>query len=319
MMDKKSNAGSKRAKKENGPIIEEYNSPKTKHTDDNAGVVFSAFVFVAALVLVLGIAYLAGFGITMWTITAAILIAILAISAIHIAQQWEQVVILRLGAYSRTAGPGIFFTIPFIDHIALRADQRVMLTGFSAEETLTSDLVPVNVDAAVFWLVNNAERACLEVEDYYDSVAMAAQTALRDAIGRKSIADVAMQREPLDKELRDLIEDKTSAWGVSILFVEIRDIVIPKELQDDMSAEARAEREKEARIVLAEVEKDIAAMMNEAADVYGDNEVSLRLRTMHLLTSSMKDSSGTLVVPAAYTQGFVEDALKTGTQGTSAK
>lgn len=319
MMDKKSNAGSKRAKKENSPIIEEYNSPKTKHTDDNAGVVFSAFVFVAALVLVLGITYLAGFGITMWTITAAILIAILAISAIHIAQQWEQVVILRLGAYSRTAGPGIFFTIPFIDHIALRADQRVMLTGFSAEETLTSDLVPVNVDAAVFWLVNNAERACLEVEDYYDSVAMAAQTALRDAIGRKSIADVAMQREPLDKELRDLIEDKTSAWGVSILFVEIRDIVIPKELQDDMSAEARAEREKEARIVLAEVEKDIAAMMNEAADVYGDNEVSLRLRTMHLLTSSMKDSSGTLVVPAAYTQGFVEDALKTGTQGTSAK
>lgn len=157
------------------------------------------------------------------------------------------------------------------------------------------------------------------MEDYYDSVAMAAQTALRDAIGRKSIADVAMQREPLDRELRDLIEEKTSAWGVSILFVEIRDIVIPKELQDDMSAEARAEREKEARIVLAEVEKDIAAMMNEAADVYGDNEVSLRLRTMHLLTSSMKDSSGTLVVPAAYTQGFVEDALKAGSQQPTQK
>lgn len=310
MLGKKGNAGSKRTEKADVTHIEEYNSPKTKHTDDNAGVVFSAFVFILALLAVLGICYAAGFGITMWTITAAVVVAVLAITTVHIAQQWEQVVILRLGAYHRTAGPGIFCTIPFIDHIALRADQRVMLTGFSAEETLTSDLVPVNVDAAVFWMVIDAEKACLEVEDYYDSVAMAAQTALRDAIGRKSIADVAMQREPLDKELRDIIEDKTSAWGVSILFVEIRDVVIPKDLQSDMSAEARAEREKDARIVLAEVEKDIAAMMCEAADVYRNDEVALRLRSMHLLTSGMKDSHGTLVVPSAYTEGFTEEALK---------
>ena len=310
MLGKKGNAGTKRAERTDVPHIEEYNSPKTKHTDDNAGVVFSAFVFIVALVIVLAAAYGLGFGITMWTITAAVVVAVLAITTIHIAQQWEQAVILRLGAYHRTAGPGVFCTIPFIDHIALRADLRVMLTGFSAEETLTSDLVPVNVDAAVFWMVIDAEKACMEVEDYYDSVTMAAQTALRDAIGRKSIADVAMQREPLDKELRDIIEDKTSAWGVSILFVEIRDVVIPKELQSDMSAEARAEREKDARIVLAEVEKDIAAMMHEAADIYRDDEVALRLRSMHLLSSGMKESKGTLVVPSAYTEGFTEEAVR---------
>jgi len=306
MLGKKGNAGTKRAERTDVPHIEEYNSPKTKHTDDNAGVVFSAFVFIVALVIVLAAAYGLGFGITMWTITAAVVVAVLAITTIHIAQQWEQAVILRLGAYHRTAGPGVFCTIPFIDHIALRADQRVMLTGFGAEETLTADLVPINVDAAVFWIVWDAKKACLEVEDYYDSVAMAAQTALRDAIGRKDVADVAMRRVQLDEELRRAIEEKTSAWGVSILFVEIRDIVIPKDLQQSMAAEAKAERERDARVVLAEVEKDIAAMLLEATELYRQDEMAFKLRQMHLVNESMKDSKSSLVVPTAYADGFTD-------------
>ena len=292
------------------PRIERYNSPKTKHTDENAPIVFSAFVFVSAFLVVCGIGLAATGGIDIWIICAAIAVAVLAIFTVRIAPEWERVVILRLGNYSRTAGPGIYFTVPFVDHIALRADQRVMLTGFGAEETLTADLVPINVDAAVFWIVWDAKKACLEVEDYYDSVAMAAQTALRDAIGRKDVADAAMRRVQLDEELRRAIEEKTSTWGISILFVEIRDIVLPKDLQQAMAAEARAERERDARVVLAEVEKDIAAMLPEATELYHTDEMAFKLRQMHLVNESMKESKSSLVVPTAYADGFTDIAEK---------
>ena len=165
----------------------------------------------------------------------------------------------------------------------------------------------MNVDAAVFWMVWDAEKACMEVEDYYDSVALAAQSALRDAIGRKTVTDVATHRGQLDEELKACIEEKTSIWGVSVLFVEIRDIVIPKELQQDMSAEARAEREKDARIVLAEVERDIAAMLHDASEIYREDDIALKLRQMHLLNEGIKESRGTMVVPSAYTEGFTEE------------
>lgn len=289
--------------------IEAYSSPKTRHTDDNAALEFSAFLFVVAVISALLASWLLANEVTIWTLTAALAIAVLIVFTIRIAPQWERVVILRFGKYNRTAGPGLYFTVPFIEHIALRADQRVMLTGFGAEETLTSDLVPVNVDAVVFWMVWDAEKAALEVEDYYDSVALAAQTALRDAIGRKSIADVAARRVQLDEELRNAIEEKTSVWGVSILFVEVRNIVIPKDLQESMSAEARAEREKDARVVLAEVEQDIASMLLDAAKIYREDELALRLRQMHLLNESMKESKGSVVVPSAYAEGFVEEAI----------
>ena len=188
--------------------------------------------------------------------------------------------------------------------VALRADMRIMLTGFSAEETLTSDLVPVNMDAAVFWMVWDAEKVCLEVENYYDAVSMAAQTALRDAIGRKNISDVTVHRDKLDQELKDKIEEKSSTWGISILSVEIRDIVIPKELQCDMAAAAKAEREKDARIVLAEVERDVAEMLLDATEVYRKDEMAFELRSMHLLSEGVKKSNGTLVIPSAYSEGF---------------
>lgn len=292
------------------PVIERYNSPKTKHTDENAPIVFSAALFVAVFLAVSAVGFAITGGIDIWIICLAIALAVLAIFTVRIAPQWERVVILRFGNYRCTAGPGLYFTIPFVDHIALRADLRIMLTGFGAEETLTADLVPINVDAAIFWTVWDAKKACLEVEGYYDSVAMAAQTALRDAIGRKNVADVAMRRVQLDDELRRAIEEKTSTWGVSILFVEIRDIVIPKELQESMAAEARAERERDARVVLAEVEKDIAAMLLEATELYHEDEMAFKLRQMHLVNESMKESKSSLVVPTAYADGFTDLAEK---------
>lgn len=286
------------------PEIEALNSPRTRHVDDNASNVFSAFVFVLAFLVATALGFLIAGDMNIWVLCIGFAVAVIAIFTVRIAAQWERIIILRFGSFNRVAGPGLYFTIPFVEHIALRADQRVMLTGFNAEETLTSDLVPVNVDAAVFWMVWDAEKACMEVENYYDAVSMAAQTALRDAIGRKSISDVTVHRDKLDEELRDKIEEKASTWGVSVISVEIRDIVIPKELQRDMAAAAKAEREKDARIVLAEVEKDVAAMLLEATEVYRRDEMAFELRSMHLLSEGVKESNGTLVIPSAYSEGF---------------
>ena len=229
--------------------------------------------------------------------------------SIHIAMQWEKVVVMRFGKFHRIRSAGLYFTIPFVDQTALRADQRVVVTGFGAEETLTSDLVPINVDAVLFWMVWDAQKACLEVENYYNSVSLAAQTALRDAIGRATASEVAVRRNQLDEELQRVIEEKTSLWGITILSVEIRDIIIPQGLQEVMSVEAQAEREKNARMLLAEVERDISEMLMDAAQVYEKSEVALRLRTMHLLYESVKGSGGTVVVPSAYSEGFNDSLL----------
>ncbi|MCB7038909.1 slipin family protein [Eggerthella sinensis] len=284
--------------------IEAINSPRTRHVDDNAPNVFSAFVFVVTFLATAAIGFFLAGEMNIWVLCIGFAASVIAIFTVRIASQWERVVVLRFGTFNRMAGPGVYLTIPFLEHVALRADLRVMLTGFGAEETLTSDLVPVNVDAAVFWMVWDAEKACLEVENYYDAVSMASQTALRDAIGRKSISDMTVHRDKLDDELREKIEEKASSWGVSIISVEIRDIVIPKELQRDMAAAAKAEREKDARIILAEVEKDVAAMLLEATEVYRKDEMAFELRSMHLLSEGVKESNGTLVIPSAYSEGF---------------
>ncbi len=306
---KKDGFGSKGASRNSarsarGNDIEAINSPHSRQPSDNAPQIFSAVVFVIAFALAMVIGYLVMGEVNIWTLCIGFAVAILAASTMRIASQWEQVVILRLGSYNRNAGPGLFLVIPFIEHVALRADMRIMLTGFSAEETLTSDLVPVNVDAAVFWMVWDAEKACLEVENYYDAVSIAAQTALRDAIGRKNISDITVHRDKLDQELKNKIEEKTTTWGVSVLSVEIRDIVIPKELQCDMAAAAKAEREKDARIVLAEVERDVAEMLLDATEVYRKDEMAFDLRSMHLLSEGVKKSNGTLVIPSAFSEGF---------------
>lgn len=305
----KAEKGSRRIERSEAFQIETYSSPKMRRSDENTAVIFSAFVFVVVALIVM----LAGFAVSgkvsIWTLAASLIAAILSIFTVRITPQWERDVVLRLGRYNRTAGPGLFFTIPFIEHISLRVDQRMMLTGFSAEETLTADLVPVNVDAVVFWMVWDPEKAALEVEDYYDSIALVSQTTLRDAIGRKSITDIITHRDQLDDELKAAIEEKATPWGVSVLFVEIRDIVIPKDLQEAMSAEARADRRRDARIALAEVEKDIASMLHDASDVYHDDPIAFKLRQMHLINESLRDSKGSIVVPSAYAEGFVDDIV----------
>lgn len=289
--------------------IERYNSNAERHASQNGSLVFSAFIAVAVFACALFACYAVEGAFSVWGLLIALVVAWAATMTVHIAMQWEKVVIFRFGKFNRMVGPGLYVTIPFVEQTALKADQRIMVTGFGAEETLTSDLVPINVDAVLFWMVWDAQKACLEVENYYNAVSLAAQTALRDAIGRASVSEVAIRRNQLDQELQEVIEERTSSWGITVLSVEIRDIVIPQDLQEVMSAEAQAEREKNARMVLAEVEKDISAMLVDAANVYEENDVALRLRTMHLLYESVKGSGGTVVIPSAYSEGFTDASL----------
>lgn len=290
--------------------IEHYTSILNNHDSENSALFFSTLVGIVAFVLALALGYVVAGTINVFALSFAAVVCVLCLMSIHVAAQWERVVILRFGKFSHVANPGIYFTIPFIDTIAFRADQRVVMTGFSAEETLTADMVPINVDAVLFWMVWDAQKAILEVKNYNDAASMIAQTALRDAIGRASASTVAMQRDQLDNELKQIIADETAEWGITILSVKIRDIVIPKELQDVMSAEAQADREKNARILLAEVEKDISEMLVDAAEVYDENDTALRLRTMHLLYESVKNSGGTVVIPSAYADGFNDQTLE---------
>lgn len=188
----------------------------------------------------------------------------------------------------------------------LRVDTRTRVTTFYAEETLTADLVPLDVDAVLFWHVWDAKAACLEVGDFIRAVEMAAQTALRDAIGRAGAAEVAIRREQLDRELKRVLEEKTAPWGVTVLSVEVRDILLPRELQEAMSLEAQAEQRKKARIILMEAEQDIFETLAEMEDLVGGPEAVGRLRTMHLLNESLREGKGTVVIPSAFAEGFNE-------------
>lgn len=285
----------------------------------NAGVVvFSTVVFLVSFLVVLAASAIVAPGISpvAWVALAAV-VALLATSSVHVAQQWEKVVVLRLGAFNRVSGPGLFWTIPVIEQNTMRVDGRVRVTTFGAEETLTADLVPLNVNAVLFWHVWDAKAACLEVGDFTRAVELAAQTALRDAIGRGGAAEVAIRREQLDRELKRTLEEKVEPWGVTILSVEIRDILLPKDLQDVMSLEAQAEQRKKARIILMEAEQDICEMMDEMGQAYAENDAAMRLRAMHLLYESVRETGGTVVVPSSFSEGFgdvAKEALK-GSKG----
>ena len=276
----------------------------------NGALAFAVVVFLVAFALVLVTAQIAFGEVTLASVVAASVVAWLVSSSIHIVLEWEKAVVLRLGKFNRVAGPGVVFTIPIIEFYTLRVDQRVATTYFGAEETLTSDLVPINVDAVLFWMVWNAKNATIEVEDYSAAVAWIAQTTMRKAIGRATVAEVATRRDQIDEELKEAIETKLNPWGITIIDVEIRDIVVPKELQEAMSLEAVAERERNARMVLAEAEKDISEMLMDASVVYDGDQDALRLRTMHLAYESVKASGGTLVIPSAFSEGFVEQVGK---------
>jgi regulator of protease activity HflC (stomatin/prohibitin superfamily) len=241
---------------------------------------------------------------SVWVIIAAIVVGVLAASTIRIAQQWEKAVVLRLGRFSRVAGPGLFVVIPIIEHVTLCVDQRIMVTPFAAEETLTADLVSTDVDAVLFWMVWDAKKACVEVENYPKAVAWSAQTALRDAIGRVNLAELATRRKQIDVQLQEILGEKTEPWGISIMSVEIRDIIIPQDLQNAMSKEAQAERERNARVILAEVEKDISEMFVEAAEIYDRNDRAMQLRTMNLIYESVREKGGLVIAPSAFSEGF---------------
>lgn len=218
--------------------------------------------------------------------------------AVQVASQWEKAVVLRMGKFRGLRGPGFFFMIPIIDSIARWIDHRVIATDFNAEETLTADTVPVDVDAVLFWLVWDAEKAALEVQDYQEAVFWSAQTALRDLIGRTSLAEMLRGRERLDEELQKTIDEKTTPWGITVQSVEIRDVIIPAALQDAMSREAQAERERHARVILGAAEKEIAQSFVEAGKSYADNPTALHLRAMNMLYEGLKEKGAMIVVPS---------------------
>jgi Membrane protease subunits, stomatin/prohibitin homologs len=228
-----------------------------------------------------------------------ILLGLFLAQAPKIARQWERAVVLRLGRYVGLRGPGLFFIIPFVDSISAWVDQRVITTSFAAEETLTSDTVPVNVDAVLFWMVYDPEKAALEVQNYPQAVSWAAQTALRDIIGRTSLTDLLRGRERIEEELQQLIDERSNPWGVTVQSVEMRDVIIPAALQDAMSREAQAAREKQARIILGQAEVEIAHSFETAARSYQNNPTALHLRAMNMLYEGLKEKGALMLVPSS--------------------
>jgi regulator of protease activity HflC (stomatin/prohibitin superfamily) len=232
-----------------------------------------------------------------WVIIGLIL-GLIASRAPRIAKQWERAVVLRLGRYVGLRGPGLFWVMPLIDSVSNYVDQRIITTNFAAEQTLTADTVPVNVDAVLFWMVYDAEKAALEVQDYAQAVSWAAQTALRDIIGRTPLTELLRGREKIEDELQRLIDERTTPWGVTVQSVEMRDIVIPDALQDAMSREAQASREKQARIILGQAEVEIANLFEQAAKAYQENPTALHLRAMNMLYEGLKEKGAMMIVPS---------------------
>ena len=269
--------------------------------NDKIGLnIVSLTLFVAVAAVLSGIA---------WVLTTRLetrVVAILGACAIgaytglsaRLANQWERAVVLRLGRYKELKGPGIFWVVPFVDRVTMWLDSRVRATGFAAEKTLTADTVPVNVDAVLFWSVKDPEKAALRVEDYREAVAWAAQTALRDIIGKTDLARMLVGRESIDVALQNLIDARTHDWGISVMSVEIRDVVIPPALEDAMSRQAQAEREKLARVILADAEVEISSKFRLAASQYAANDVAIQLRSMNLLYEGMKEKTTLMVVPS---------------------
>ena len=232
-------------------------------------------------------------------VIAMTVIGVILMQAARVAKQWERAVVLRLGRFIGLRGPGLFWIVPFIDRVSSWIDQRTITTSFAAEQTLTSDTVPVNVDAVLFWMVHDAQKAALEVQDYAQAVSWAAQTALRDIIGRTALADLLRGREQIEAELQHLIDQRSNPWGVTVSSVEMRDVVIPVALQDAMSREAQASREKAARVILGQAEMEIAHSFQEAAKSYHNNPTALHLRAMNMLYEGLKEKGALMLIPSS--------------------
>jgi regulator of protease activity HflC (stomatin/prohibitin superfamily) len=258
--------------------------------------VVSVLVFI--LIAGTGVVLTTATGSPAWMAGAGV-IGVLAALSPRVAQQWERAVVLRLGRFIGLQGPGLFWIVPFVDVVARSIDQRMITTAFAAEQTLTSDTVPVNVDAVLFWVVHDPEKAALEVQNYPAAVSWAAQTGLRDIIGRTSLADLLRGREKIEHELQLLIDERSTPWGITVQAVEMRDIVIPSSLQDAMSREAQASREKQARIILGEAEVEIAKSFETAAKAYQDNPTALHLRAMNMLYEGLKEKGALMLIPSS--------------------
>jgi regulator of protease activity HflC (stomatin/prohibitin superfamily) len=252
------------------------------------------------------VAVLAGFGVLLIALTglvvpgaALIILAVIVLAALKMARQWEQAVVLRAGKFLAVRGPGLFWIVPILDNIAALIDTRLRTTQFVAEQTLTKDTVPVDVDAIIFWIVTDVRRAALEVASYGEAVSWAAQTSLREMIGAADLAMLLSNRKAVDEELRKTIDAKSEEWGIRVRSVEIRDVTIPVALQDAMSREAQAERERHARVILGAAEAEIAHSFAEAARTYADNPIALHLRGMNMLYESVKERGSTIIVPSS--------------------
>jgi regulator of protease activity HflC (stomatin/prohibitin superfamily) len=231
-------------------------------------------------------------------LVATVIVAGFLSPSLQMAYQWERAVILRFGSFRGLKGSGLFAIVPVVDKVSNYVDQRIRVTGFSAELTLTRDTVPVNVDAIAFWMVWDAEKSILEVEDFVSAVTLSAQTGLRDAIGKHELADMLSHRDRLGKEIQQVLDAKTSAWGITVQSVEIRDIIIPKALEDAMSRQAQAERERQARIILSTAETEIAAKFEEASSHYRHNPAALHLRAMNMVYEGLKQKGSMIIVPS---------------------
>ena len=277
------------------------------------------FVFCVLLILSSGVAvWLASIDAHPAWIVAELLvvnlIGVYVLAALKVADQWEKAIQLRLGRFAGLRGPGMFWIVPIVDTIPLWIDHRVMVTPFTAERTLTRDTVPVDVDAVLFWMVWDAQKAALEVEDYRVAITWAAQTALREVIGQMDLADILVGRARMDAELQQIIDQRTTPWGITVQSVEIRDIVIPQALEDAMSRQAQAERERQARVILGESEKQIAGSFAEAAESYIGNPTALHLRAMNMLFEGLQERGAMIIVPSS----AVESMNLGGLMGTAA-
>lgn len=234
-----------------------------------------------------------------WPGIAGVLAGLYLLFALKVVQQWEKGVKLRLGRYVGLRGPGLFVIVPVLETLSMFVDQRVRVTSVTAESTLTRDTVPVDVNAIVFWLVWNAEKSILEVENYLEAITMSAQSALRESIGRHELAQMITDREALGRELQKILDEKTTSWGITVQSVEIRDVKIPQGLEDAMSRQAQAERERQARIILGQAETEISNSFVQAASAYAENPVALHLRAMNMLYEAIKEKGSMVIVPSS--------------------
>ncbi|HQT68270.1 MAG: membrane protease subunit, stomatin/prohibitin [Rhodospirillales bacterium 20-60-12] len=228
-----------------------------------------------------------------------ILLAVIVLFSLKMAKSWERFVILRAGRFHGVKGPGLFAIVPVLDSVTAVIDERIQTTGFNAEQALTRDTVPVNVDAIIFWNVNDAAKAALKITNYRQAIDRVAQTSLREMIGSSMLATLLSERQEADEKLRVQIGSKTAEWGITIRAVEIRDVAIPVGLQDAMSRQAQAERERQARVILGSAEAEIAEKFVEAAKLYGDHPAALQLRAMNIIYETTKERGATILIPTS--------------------